>query len=122
MDLSLETRISEFRDELVIRDTNNAEKANALTEGKKTSYKNILRNFGVKSDIMANIVAFNATVKSIVIEVEKFDKTEQESILAYLRAKRLQKQPRRNISVRQKPLSMASIDAIKHKSRQGAGK
>jgi hypothetical protein len=42
---------------------------------------------------MATIVAFNTTIKRIVSEIEKFDKIEQESILAYLRAKRMQKQP-----------------------------
>lgn len=71
---------------------------------------------------MATVIAFKTTLESIVDEVEKFDKVEQESILAYLRAKRIQKKPRRKLASENKPLSMASIDAIKHKSRRGAGK
>ncbi len=71
---------------------------------------------------MAAIVAFNTTVKNIVSEVVKFDKTEQESILAYLRARRIQKKPARKLVTDPKPLTMATIDAIKHKSRKSAGK
>jgi len=50
----------------------------------------------------------------------KFDKTEQESILAYLRARRIKKHPLKKIGIPLKPLSMAAIDAIKHKSRKSA--
>jgi hypothetical protein len=71
---------------------------------------------------MSAIVAFNTTVKNIVNEIVKFDKTEQESILAYLRARRIQKRPARKLAADQKPLSMATIDAIKHKLRRSAGK
>ena len=71
---------------------------------------------------MSSIVAFNTTVKNIVSEVVKFDKTEQESILAYLRARRMRKQPIQKTVKIQKPLNMAAIDAIKHKSRKSAGK
>jgi len=71
---------------------------------------------------MSAIVAFNATMKNIVSEIEKLNRTEQQSVLAYLRAKGLQKLPVRNFALKSKPLSMATIDAIKHKSRKGAGK
>jgi hypothetical protein len=71
---------------------------------------------------MAIIIAFNITVKKIISEVEKFDKIEQESILAYLRARRIQKQPKRALVSAPKSLSMATIDTIKHKSRQNAVK
>ena len=71
---------------------------------------------------MSTVVAFNATIKSIVNEVEKFDKTEQESILTYLRARRIKKLPQRNFVTNPKPITMATIDAIKHKSRLNAGK
>lgn len=67
-------------------------------------------------------MASDTIIKNIVNEVEKFDQTEQESILAYLRAKRMQKQPRPRLAARQKPLSMAAIDAVKHKARKDAGK
>jgi hypothetical protein len=84
--------------------------------------KIIFVNLVLKGKEMAIIIAFNSTVKNIVSEVEAFDRTEQESILAYLRARRMQKQPVRNFVIKQKPLSMASIDAIKHKTCKGAGK
>ncbi len=71
---------------------------------------------------MATIIAFSTTVERIINEVEKFDEIEQESILASLRARHILKQPRKNIAYVAKPLSMATIDSIKHKSRQNAGK
>jgi hypothetical protein len=69
---------------------------------------------------MTTLVAFNTTLKNIVTEVEKFNQLEQESILAYLRARRLEKRTPKLIGFAQKPLSMATIDAIKHKSRKSA--
>ena len=70
---------------------------------------------------MPNIMTFNATIKDIVCELEKLNKAEQESILGYLRAMRVQKLPKRNFTVIAKPLSMSAIDAIKHKTRKSAG-
>ena len=66
---------------------------------------------------MYQIIAFNTTIKCIVNEVEKFDAIEQQSILAYLKAKRLQLKRPKPVSKPAKPLSMATIDSIKHKSR-----
>jgi hypothetical protein len=61
-------------------------------------------------------------VEKIIKEVVKLDEIEQESILASLRARHILKQAGKNIASIAKPLSMAQIDRIKHKSRQNAGK
>jgi len=82
----------------------------------------IFCNFDIKLFIMAKIIAFNATIKKIVSEVEKFDEIEQKSILASIRARQILKKPIKHIAAISKPLSMATIDSIKHKSRQNAGK
>jgi hypothetical protein len=79
-------------------------------------------NFDINTNSMATIIAFSTTVEKIINEVEKFDEIEQESILASLRARYILKHPGKNIASISKPLSMAAIDSIKHKSRQNAGK
>ncbi len=71
---------------------------------------------------MATIIGFNTTVKNIISEVQKLDDIEQQSILAYLRAKKMQKKPQKNLTAIPSRLSMKTIDAIKHKSRQDARK
>jgi hypothetical protein len=71
---------------------------------------------------MATIIAFKTTIENIVNEVEKFDGIEQESILAYLRARRIRKKNGPKLASAVKPLSMTAINTIKHKSRQSAGK
>jgi hypothetical protein len=71
---------------------------------------------------MATIIAFNTTVKNIITEVNQFDEIEQLSILAYLKAKRLQTRKSPLVVKKAVNISMATIDAIKHKSRKDAGK
>ncbi|MCW3126751.1 MAG: hypothetical protein JWO03_2409 [Bacteroidetes bacterium] len=68
------------------------------------------------------IVAFNVTVKNIMSEVKRFDEIEQLSILAYLKARRIQARQQKPISAKAVSISLATIDAIKHKSRKHAGK
>ena len=69
---------------------------------------------------MAPIIAFSTTVEKIIKEVKKLDEIEQESILASIRARHILKQTKKPIASISKPLSMARIDSIKHKSRQNA--
>lgn len=72
------------------------------------------------------VVTFNSTIESIVSEVQKLSTLEQKEILAFIRMRRLLKEPRKSFIKPEKgvkPLTMAQIDKIKHESRkQYAGK
>jgi hypothetical protein len=70
---------------------------------------------------MATVLTFNETLGSIVDELEKMSPIEQKQILAFIKAKRIKKEPRIsfiNPEKGLKPLTMAQIDKIKHDSRK----
>ena len=84
----------------------------------KRDFKHLFVFLKINAINMATIVAFNTTVQRIISEVEKMDHLEQESILAYLRARKVQGRPAKNLASIAKPLGMSTINSIKHKSRK----
>jgi len=69
---------------------------------------------------MAIIFAENKILQNILTEVQKMDKVEQKSILAYIRAMRIVKSGKNPVPVKavKKTLTMAQIDRIKHLARK----
>ena len=67
------------------------------------------------------VVIFNSSIESIVSEVQKLSDLEQKEILAFIRMRRLMKEPRKSFVKPEKGvklLTMAQIDRIKHESRK----